>query len=67
MTKILSFLFLFIILSQLTAGAQEFMAGASVRIYDYVSRTSLGEMTGEIYVDEVVKWMGQMESADAKK
>lgn len=39
----------------------------SFKRYDYVSRTSLGEMTGEIYMDEVVKWMGQIEFTDAKK
>lgn len=39
----------------------------SFKRYDYVSRTSLGEMTGEIYMHEVVKWMGQLESTGAKK
>lgn len=29
----------------------------SFRRYDYVSRTSLGEMTGEIYINEVLKWI----------
>jgi hypothetical protein len=30
----------------------------SFRRYDYVSRTSLGEMTGEIYIDEALKFVG---------
>jgi hypothetical protein len=29
----------------------------SFKRYDYISRTSLGEMTGQIYVDEVVEWL----------
>jgi hypothetical protein len=29
----------------------------SFKRYDYVSRTSLGEMTGEIYINEVLKWI----------
>ncbi|MCO5241027.1 MAG: hypothetical protein M9904_13335 [Chitinophagaceae bacterium] len=29
----------------------------SFKRYEYVSRTSLGEMTGEIYINEVLKWM----------
>ena len=29
----------------------------SFKRYDYVSRTSLGEMTGEIYIDEVLEWL----------
>lgn len=29
----------------------------SFKRYEYVSRTSLGEMTGEIYIDEVTTWM----------
>jgi hypothetical protein len=29
----------------------------SFKRYDYVSRTSLGEMTGEIYINEVLNWM----------
>jgi hypothetical protein len=32
----------------------------SFKRYDYVSRTSLGEMTGEIYIQEVLKWMEEM-------
>jgi hypothetical protein len=33
----------------------------SFKRYDYVSRTSLGEMTGDIYVSEVLKWLQQLE------
>lgn len=29
----------------------------SFKRYDYVSRTSLGEMTGEIYIDTVMDWL----------
>lgn len=29
----------------------------SFKRYDYVSRTSLGEQTGEIYIDEVLDWL----------
>ncbi len=32
----------------------------SFKRYDYVSRTSLGEMTGEIYIEEVLAWMNEM-------
>lgn len=32
----------------------------SFRRYEYVSRTSLGEMTGEIYIDEVLKWLAEI-------
>lgn len=28
--------------------------------YDYVSRTSLGELTGEIYMKEVLDWLGEI-------
>ena len=31
----------------------------SFKRYDYVSKTSLGEMTGEIYIQEVVRWMDE--------
>lgn len=34
--------------------------------YDYVSRTSLGEMTGEIYINEVINWMNSA-TTKAKK
>ncbi|MBT1698867.1 hypothetical protein KK083_18380 [Fulvivirgaceae bacterium PWU4] len=32
----------------------------SFKRYDYVSRTSLGEMTGEIYMSEVLQWLGEL-------
>ena len=32
----------------------------SFKRYEYVSRTSLGEMTGEIYINEVLAWMAEM-------
>lgn len=35
----------------------------SFKRYDYVSRTSLGEMTGEIYIQEVLTWMGEMKES----
>lgn len=38
----------------------------SFRRYDYVSRTSLGEMTGEIYIQEVFDWLKAMEKLPAK-
>ena len=31
----------------------------SFKRYDYISRTSLGEMTGEIYIQEVLDWLKQ--------
>lgn len=31
----------------------------SFKRYEYVSKTSLGEMTGEIYIQEVVQWMDE--------
>ena len=31
----------------------------SFKRYDYVSRTSLGEMTGEMYIDEALKLVAQ--------
>jgi hypothetical protein len=34
----------------------------SFKRYDYVSRTSLGEMTGEIYIDEVLGWLEEMKT-----
>lgn len=33
----------------------------SFKRYDYVSRTSLGEMTGEIYISEVLKWLKEID------
>jgi hypothetical protein len=35
----------------------------SFKRYDYVSRTSLGEMTGEIYINEVLTWMKELTAA----
>lgn len=32
----------------------------SFKVYDYVSRTSLGEMAGETYIDEALKWVAEM-------
>jgi len=32
---------------------------SSFSVYDYVSRTSLGEMTGEIYIDEALKLIAE--------
>lgn len=34
----------------------------SFKRYDYISRTSLGEMTGEIYIREVEDWLEEMNS-----
>jgi hypothetical protein len=34
----------------------------SFKRYDYVSRTSLGEMTGEIYIEEVLRWLADLSS-----
>ena len=34
----------------------------SFKRYDYVSRTSLGEMTGEIYISEVLHWLDDLSS-----
>jgi hypothetical protein len=39
----------------------------SFKRYDYVSRTSLGEMTGEIYIDEVLKWLQEIPAAAGRK
>ena len=33
----------------------------SFKRYDYVSRTSLGEMTGEIYIREVLDWLKEID------
>lgn len=38
----------------------------SFKRYDYVSRTSLGEMTGEIYIEEVMRWLKELPSASVK-
>lgn len=32
----------------------------SFKRYDYITRTSLGEMTGEILIDEVLAWLDEM-------
>ena len=32
----------------------------SFKRYDYVSRTSLGEMTGEIYIRETLQWLNEI-------
>lgn len=40
----------------------------SFKRYEYVSRTSLGEMTGEIYINEVLTWLKELSpSASAVK
>lgn len=35
--------------------------------YDYVSRTSLGEMTGEIYMEEVLHWLDELHPQSNEK
>ena len=35
--------------------------------YEYVSRTSLGEMTGEIYIQEVLTWFEEMSAQNQLK
>ena len=37
----------------------------SFKRYEYVSRTSLGEMTGEIYIEEVLRWFDELPSLSA--
>ncbi len=32
----------------------------SFKRYDYISKTSLGEMTGEVYIDEVSQWLNEL-------
>jgi hypothetical protein len=39
----------------------------SFKRYEYVSRTSLGEMTGEIYISEVLAWMKEMSTQKQTK
>jgi hypothetical protein len=39
----------------------------SFKRYEYVSRTSLGEMTGEIYMDEVLNWMNSIKETTTSK
>lgn len=36
----------------------------SFKRYDYISRTSLGEMTGDIYINEVVDWLQNSPAPD---
>ena len=39
----------------------------SFKRYDYVSRTSLGEMTGEIYVKETLQWLNEISGTTTSK
>jgi hypothetical protein len=39
----------------------------SFKRYEYVSRTSLGEMTGEIYMREVLAWLAEMSAQNQVK
>jgi len=39
----------------------------SFKRYEYVSRTSLGEMTGDIYVNEVMTWLKELSNGSAAK
>jgi len=39
----------------------------SFKRYDYVSRTSLGEMTGEIYINETLQWLNEISGTSASK
>lgn len=39
----------------------------SFKRYDYVSRTSLGEMTGEIYMNEVLQWLREIPATADRK
>lgn len=39
----------------------------SFKRYEYISRTSLGEMTGEIYISEVMAWLTEMSDKQVKK
>jgi hypothetical protein len=39
----------------------------SFKRYDYVSRTSLGEMTGEIYINEALQWLNEISGSSASK
>jgi hypothetical protein len=38
----------------------------SFKRYDYVSRTSLGEMTGEIYITQVLRWLEEIDGKQRK-
>jgi hypothetical protein len=37
----------------------------SFKRYDYVSRTSLGEMTGDIYISEVLNWLTELDHLES--
>ena len=39
----------------------------SFKRYDYITQTSLGEMTGEIYISEVLAWMQEMSAKQQVK
>ena len=39
----------------------------SFKRYDYVSRTSLGEMTGEVYINETLQWLNEISGTPASK
>lgn len=39
----------------------------SFKRYEYVSRTSLGEMTGEIYISEVLSWLKEISNNNIEK
>ena len=39
----------------------------SFKRYDYVSRTSLGEMTGEIYINETLQWLNEISGTTTSK
>jgi hypothetical protein len=39
----------------------------SFKRYEYVSRTSLGEMTGEIYINETLQWLNEISGTSASK
>src|SRR5688572_20004906 len=39
----------------------------SFKRYDYVSRTSLGEMTGEVYINETLQWLNEISGTSASK
>jgi hypothetical protein len=39
----------------------------SFKRYDYVTRTSLGEMTGEIYINETLQWLNEISATTTSK
>ena len=39
----------------------------SFKRYDYISRTSLGEMTGEVYINETLQWLNEISGTSASK